>query len=329
MKFFHRPSEPPPPQLDDEGGRLPNEPVKPTLPPSQTPPWLPQNRKRTSNGVSAAASPPVRAAQRPIPAEAPQPDERPDPPPAREPQPGARDPLWTQHVQRALDDPPQVHEQWNRLYVAAKNEWDERVSGPVKKERVWQKLAFASMAVSTVAVIGCVILSNRQTIIPHVVEVDREGTVVASYGPDQLRSSYSEIIYRSTINNWIEAFRTVTADNAMQNRLLLQTEAFLLPQSAAHSRAVAILSQHSPYARAKAMVVQPEVVEIRKVSSNTWYVIWDEKITPRTGGNVVTQRFTASIVTQRYAVSEHNVMWNPLGIYISELDFTGAPAPSK
>ena len=163
---------------------------------------------------------------------------------------------------------------WPERFVAARELWDERVSGHIKKERVWQKISFACLVVTSIAVIGVVTVSNRMTIVPHIVEVDRQGTIVASYGAHQIRNTLSDAVIKAGVTTWLTSFRTVSTDPTMQGQLLKQFESYLDRNSPAYTIAVQEIMSNSPLERSRKEVVYPEINEIRKVAANQWYVLW-------------------------------------------------------
>ena len=326
---WNKQSDPEIDEIDD----LPTEPRKANLPPPTDPPWLARNRSAPSpDSPQPAPTQPYPPADRPVVQPPPPVHQADDPPqsrpiPVATPTPAEQVPTGDQLPNASA--PPQMAQihGWNERWFAARREWDDRVATHVRKERLWQKIAFGCMAVAAVGVVSSVILSNRMTIVPHIVEVDREGTVVSTYGAQELRQTVDDRIYRSVISSWIVAFRTVTIDTAMQNRLLHQVESNLFGGTQAYDRIRTLLREQSPFQRAATMVVQPKVTEIRKLvaQANSWYVQWTERVSPRAGGEVMEYSYSATLVCGQGSINTKKLATNPLGIYIVEIDFTGQP----
>ena len=214
-------------------------------------------------------------------------------------------------------------------YIEARNAWDDWVSTAVAQARTWRRVAFGSMAVAAVAVVGCVVLSGRMTVVPHIVEVDRAGSIVGSYTPGGLRSLASEQVYRSAITRWIVSLRTVTTDRHMQAKLIAQAEAHVRRGDPVYTIVRDMLRARNPYELAARHIVHVEVDEIRRLATSSWYVRWRESETPRGGGTPRRYAYTMTLSTAQGAVAENRMAWNPLGIYVVEMDFTGQGEPAR
>ena len=219
---------------------------------------------------------------------------------------------------------------WNEKYINARSEWDARFSTHVKRERLWQRMFLGCLALCAVSVIGVVTVSNRMTIVPHIVEVDKTGTIVASYSAQQVvNATLDEAIIRSLIERWVRSFRTVSVDRTMQNQLMLQADSMLAPQSQARSRVQALWAASNPFHRSAEVVVYPKVDEIRRIGQDTWYIRWHEEVTATQGGSTNKVRYAATLTTARGAIDESRRLWNPLGVYVTQIDFTGKPETPK
>jgi type IV secretion system protein VirB5 len=169
-------------------------------------------------------------------------------------------------------------------------------------------------------------LSTKARIHPYVVEVDRHGTALA-FEPAVEMADPDERMKQHTIALWLRSVRTVTADREIQRDLIWKGHAYT------SGRAVTLLNawwrRDPPFARAEEHTVTVEILSILKAGGrNNYKVQWLEDFHAR-GGSPLQQEHWEAFLTLAIdppALVEE-VLSNPLGITITDFDWSRLPEP--
>ena len=208
-------------------------------------------------------------------------------------------------------------------YVQARYEWDERFGGYVKQANQWRLVAYISLGMCTVSVIGCVYLSNRASIVPLVVQVDAQGGIVETemLDPTGVRQVVSEAVYKAEIERFIRNLRSVTPDTNIQSQMISEIEARMRPGDPNYAIIRGVLVARQPFELARTQIVSVAIEEFRRLSPKSWYVEWIEKTATRVGNAGVTEQvFSATITAEQGRVDRQKARLNPLGIFITQFD---------
>jgi type IV secretion system protein VirB5 len=180
-------------------------------------------------------------------------------------------------------------------------------------------MAFGCLAFSFLIAGALGWVSTRSSIIPYVIEINRDGDI-RSVGPalENYRPTDAQIAYQLSrfVRNvrslpldpivlredWLEAYRYVTARGAM-----------VLNEFA---RAA------DPFARVGRESVAIETTSVVRASTSSFQVRWIERVYVN-GSLSSTQHWTAILSTvMRPPRDEDSLRGNPLGIYIDGLDWS-------
>lgn len=207
-------------------------------------------------------------------------------------------------------------------YVEARREWNDRYLDLARSVRNWQLVAGCSIAIVGVLAVGVVWLSERHSVIPYVVEVDKLGWALAA-GPATRDSGVlsGDRIVRYHLAAFIRGARSVIADPTAMKRSLDQVYAYT------RGEAVTFLDQYyrtrNPFERAKDLLVGVDVTSLLPLSESTWHIRWLE--TERTLEGKITARTNwEGVLTLRMIPpsDEPSIVANPLGLYVTELNWT-------
>jgi type IV secretion system protein VirB5 len=172
------------------------------------------------------------------------------------------------------------------------------------------------------ALVAALIWHSAQTkVVPFVVEVDKSGAAVA-IGPADRATAPSKSVVVYALQLFFRNARTVTADEQIQRRLILDAYAY------ADGRAVALLNDFyrtsSPFARAERLTVTPQVLSVLALSSDetSWQVQWTEAHRDRGGTLLREQRWQATATIHVSPPErEEEVVTNPFGLRIVNFDW--------
>ena len=226
-------------------------------------------------------------------------------------------------------NPAVQHDQSTLAYLAAREEWDERFINHVENAAQWRRLTFYVSIVALLSLIACIYLATRLTIVPIVVTVDSEtGAIGETYNiPTMVDQEVSEIVYRWILTEWIENLRTISVDANNQSDKIRELFAYIRGGDPTASIVSEILEDMDPYETAKNHIVHVQVIEVRNLSRNNWYIIWRERTIPRDGTRSSIREYTATLTTVQDAIDETVVDKNPLGVYVIEMDWSGEGKP--
>lgn len=163
-------------------------------------------------------------------------------------------------------------------------------------------------------------LAGTASIVPHIVEVDREGKVLASYSGQNLQSVATENVIRAFIADWISNMRGVTVDRSLQELQIRRLESQLRPDDTAIGTVSRWFAENPPFERAARETVSVEMRDMRRVSSKSWYVRWAETARERNGNARRVTNHSATLTVEQMEVRAETAMLNPLGLYVRQLD---------
>lgn len=209
-------------------------------------------------------------------------------------------------------------------YADGRSAWMERYGTYVQQAYNWRLVAMLEAVTLIVAVVGVIYLSSQTKFVPYVVAIDKIGNAVA-VAPADRASPVDQRIVRAELARWIVNSRSVVTDRIVTLKALDSVYAFVAPNSAA----IGYLNEwysapgHSPLDRAKKETDQVAVSAILPISPSTYEIQWTETL--RDGHGKITQEQewdgTATIAFTPPA-TEALVMANPLGLYITSLNWT-------
>ena len=205
-------------------------------------------------------------------------------------------------------------------YVQFKQQWDERFAVSATREKWWRWALFASLFVTTIAVIMNVHLSGRAQIEPHIIEVDKEGTILGSYDPSNFKDLVSDSIYRSAMIQWVKSLRLVTPDSHLQREAIMRVQSHLRSGDPVVATVSEIYTKNPPFDRAEKEIVKVEIIDVSRLTPKSWYIQWKEIISSRSAQSRYEQGFSATITMEQGAISDEIRLLNPLGLFIVNFD---------
>lgn len=203
-------------------------------------------------------------------------------------------------------------------YLEARREWDERYGSALAQARNWRLVAFGSLAVAALAVVGVAYVGSQSKIEPYVAELGHLGQPIPIAQPVTGNAATQRIV-EATVARWVWEARTVLPDAGAQKALLRRVYVLLGPKVAP------VLDRwykgHSPFGRG---TVNPSITSVLPVGPDTWQVSWTET-TYRNGQSLGTTSWEANVVTgvdPKIADRPQVMLYNPLGIYIKSMTWT-------
>lgn len=203
-------------------------------------------------------------------------------------------------------------------FTKAKDEWDGRIGNARVQAYNWRMIAFMMGLIALVAVIGLIFQSTKSTVVPYVVEIGAEGTVVGVSPANQSNYTPKEIQIKHFLNELVLKMRNVAADPVVYKQNWLSAYSFLTPASAGKMNEM-IQKENQVSRLEKKQTVQIQMKVINPMADNTYQIRWTEDVYEADGRRSesynMTGLFTIEFATPK---DEKELLNNPLGIYIKD-----------
>jgi type IV secretion system protein VirB5 len=183
------------------------------------------------------------------------------------------------------------------------------------------------MVITLVLAFGMVWLSARSRFVPYVVEVDKLGYALGA--PSALTENTTRISTDRMVRYELAAFirnaREVITDPAAEHQLIGQVysrargPAYKFLENYYHENEL----EHDPFKVAQHQSVSVQIDSILPLSKATWQVRWTEEESGLDGSPVATTHWEAALDTTIIsATSDASILENPLGFYVTQLNWT-------
>ncbi|WP_374471816.1 conjugal transfer protein TrbF [Phenylobacterium sp.] len=204
-------------------------------------------------------------------------------------------------------------------YQRAGQAWDLRLGAARVQARNWRLAALLALGVAATATAGLAWRAGAGTVTPWVVEVDRLGRVQA-VGPaaDGWRPTDAQVAWR--LADFVREARSVPADPVVLRDNWLRAWG---SATGAGARALAEHARaHDPFGRVGREQVTVEVASVVRASPSSFRVEWVERRYVD-GALVDAERWSGILgVTLRRPVDPATLRANPLGVFVSALDWS-------
>ncbi len=187
----------------------------------------------------------------------------------------------------------------------------------IRERDLWR---LAAMLVSLTAILlgaGNIIQLRQQKVIPYMVEVDRAGRISGGQMAKKLETTQEMIQY--SLGQFITAWRTVTADIALQEKYVKQ--ASFVSIGPARTILGKWYADNNPYISSEEKLVEVRIMALPLyVSGETWLVEWTEIERAHNGIERSRTTFQANLIIKRkIPETQQEIINNAGGIYVSEI----------
>ena len=207
-------------------------------------------------------------------------------------------------------------------YVEARREWNERYGSYIAQAAHWRLAALISGFTALACVAGLAWIGAQSRIVPYVVEVDKLGEVRAAGVADTAQAVDPRVI-KYALGNFITWWRSLTTDRVVQKDAIRRLYAMLPVDSAALKKLNEQYRATNPFKEAEQQTRSVQLTAVLPISGQTWQVEWTETIRDTRGEMQTAVRYKATlIVSISPPTSEGEVSVNPLGVYVSDVNWT-------
>ena len=204
-------------------------------------------------------------------------------------------------------------------YLSARREYGDRYGAAVNETARWRQICFFLLMLCLAFGAMMIWLASQNKVIPYVVQVDKQGYSVAIRPASEASGADTRVII-AALSRFISNFKTVVADRYAQRRMVDEVYNYLARGSAAENVVTHFYRENNPLESQRPVAV--DVVSVLGIGTNgkSWQVLWTEK---QLSNGVVrsTSEWRAIISIAISPVQDMaEIMKNPLGIYITELN---------
>ncbi len=208
-------------------------------------------------------------------------------------------------------------------YDRAGLEWDHRIGTQAVQSANWRLAAFGSLGLVAISLCGLIYLGAQPKAVPHVVEVDRAGTVAYHGAVGRAWADYkpNAASVRYHLRRFVEDTRSLSFDVAVVKMNWL--DAYNLVTPAAANTLNAYAQDAEPFKRARTERVTVDIVSLAPLSPDTWQADWKETVWDKDGAQTGQKlwRGTFRIVIEQ-PKDEAAIERNPIGLYIQDFNFS-------
>lgn len=206
-------------------------------------------------------------------------------------------------------------------YLNAKQEWMERYGDYISQRRNWQIIAFISILISCVCVMFLGYTSTQSKLIPYVIEVDKLGNT-AKVGVVQNMDLKNPNVIKYSLNTFVYSWRSVWGNPEIQKKFVFDAYAYLEPNSKAFNFINEGYKTDNPFEKAIKENVRIKIKSIVPQNVDTWQVEWEETTTNLAEEKLLEVTYRGFFqIKQITPTTEEQILKNPLGIFISDINF--------
>lgn len=206
-------------------------------------------------------------------------------------------------------------------YLSARAEYGDRYGAAVNEAARWRQIAFFLLMLS-LAFGGMMIwLASQNKVVPYVVQVDKQGYSVAIKSAEQGSAADTRVVI-AALSRFFTNFKTIIADTYAQRAMVNDVYSYLARDSSAEGVVNHYYRENNPFNNKDGYTTLVDVKSVLAVGGGgmSWQVLWTES-RMRQGEVRSTTEWRAIVTIAISPVRElADVIKNPLGIYVTELN---------
>ncbi|CAG9229944.1 Conjugal transfer protein TrbF [Paraburkholderia tropica] len=203
-------------------------------------------------------------------------------------------------------------------YLEARREWTERYGSYIAQKRNWQVVAFMSLGIAAVAVVGNVYQAGQTKVRTYIVETNKMGEPMKVTSADQAAVVDPRYV-AAQLEMFIHNTRSVTTDPAVQKQWLDDAYAMAGPVTSQVLNDYFRQPQNDPWNRMKSETVQVVLAPATPLpGGKSWQIEWEETRTSLTGQLIGKSRYQAIITAGHIEQQEQDKFMKNLSGTIAE-----------
>lgn len=206
-------------------------------------------------------------------------------------------------------------------YLKAKEIWDNRIGNARLQAYNWRLAFFGALALCFVLVIGIIYQSAKSSVTPYVVEVGKDGEVLAVSKAVHTKSSPNDPQIKFFLQKWVKDVRSMPLDVVVKKQAWIS--AYACMRQKASIKMNEIIRKDDPMGKIGEETISVTPTAIVKMSDSTYQVRWIEDVFSKEGASKGSYRMTGLIsIDFSEPKTEKEIMSNPLGLYITDFSWS-------
>lgn len=201
--------------------------------------------------------------------------------------------------------------------------WDRRIGDVVVQNHNWRKIALGLLFSNILLAGGLTYQSMKSQVIPYVVTVDKTTGVVEKAGA-LITNDYipKEAEIKYFLANFIQNARNIQLDPVQQQKS--QDKAYSFLTKTAAQKFVSMQRAEKFQQKYAYMTIQAKIKSIQKIpETDSYHASWSEEEFTVHDGKMNVNNYEGVFTIITLPVKDDNTLLiNPLGIYISDLNFS-------
>ncbi|NML17009.1 VirB8/TrbF family protein [Azohydromonas caseinilytica] len=211
-------------------------------------------------------------------------------------------------------------------YLNARRTWNLHVGAAIYSRFVWQIMGLLGMLIGLGAVGGMYDLAKSSKYLPYLYAVNRANEVQA-LGPAHLVSVTDPGVQMAEMKRFVEDWRLVTPDVAVQNKAIERVYSKLIADAAATAKFSGWFQENTPAKRAEKVVVNTQSMTGVWQSKDTVQLDWEETTHDRSGAPVGKPVLWRAMLTVRHIeptadTSAKEMDLNPARVFVTDGSWT-------
>lgn len=206
----------------------------------------------------------------------------------------------------------------NSPFIAARNEWDNRLTDLAVSRYNWMLFASALLLLYASLCGALVWQSARTKVVPYVVQVDRHGQAVA-FGAAEVLAQPDERMQRYFLGSLVYNLRSVSSDPRAQRQSLARAYAAL--REPATSKVNEYFRRNNPFTPGR-NTVAVQVTSVLEIEKGLWQIQWTETLVAQDGRTIRDEPWQAIVkVVVVPPTTSEALLLNPLGLFVQAIDW--------
>ncbi len=206
-------------------------------------------------------------------------------------------------------------------YLKAKEIWDNRIGNARVQAYNWRLAFFCTLGVCLVLVIGLIFQSAKSSITPYVVEVGKDGEVLAVSKAVHAKGNPTDPQIKYFLSKWVTDVRAMPLDPVVKKQSWVGAYAMMRQRAA--TKMNELIKKDDPMSKLGEQTIAVTPTAIVRMSDSTFQVRWTEDVYSKEGAIKESYRMTGLISIEfTQPTTEQELMRNPLGMYVTDFSYS-------
>jgi type IV secretion system protein VirB5 len=209
-------------------------------------------------------------------------------------------------------------------YLAAQQEWDNRIGSVVSQARNWRYAFFSVAALLFGTIAALIILANQQQVIPVVVALDKDSGEPTVVGPvDQKKYQPGPLEIKYFLSQFVRHVRSIPLDQVLIKQNWLRAYSFLRKDAAGLLNEMTQKDPNSPLKKIGKVLVTTQPISVLQIpDTDSYQMRWKETVYSSQGSKLEEYTMLATFIVELDPPKDSNTLQeNPLGLFIKNFQW--------